>query len=167
MQALISVLAELSQKTREQLKPNHEHTAKMGEISYIALWARINKNTDWSTGSLAHPFAHSLARLTHSALLASLARSTALTYLLTLLTPSLVGQWMIRWLFILCFFLFWPIVHRYFQFPHPAPSYVFVLILFQFIFSLSQVLFWYHLISDIRMAPSIKHSLKPAWRPFT
>ena len=52
-----------------------------------ALWARITKNTDWSTGPLARPFAHSLARLTrlltphyslHSrTLLCSLARSLA------------------------------------------------------------------------------------------
>ena len=30
--------------------------------------------------------------------------------LLTSLTPSLVGQWMMIWLFILCFILIWPIV---------------------------------------------------------
>ena len=29
-----------------------------------ALWARTTKNTDWSTGPLARPFAHSLAPLT-------------------------------------------------------------------------------------------------------
>ena len=43
----------------------------------IALWARISKNTDWSTGLLAYPLAHSLAQFARS---------------LTLLTPSLVGQ---------------------------------------------------------------------------
>ena len=31
-----------------------------------ALWARITKNTDWSTGPLAHPFACSVAPLTRS-----------------------------------------------------------------------------------------------------
>ena len=30
---------------------------------------------------------------------------------LTLLTPSLMGKWMMRWLFILGFFPFWTIVH--------------------------------------------------------
>ena len=33
---------------------------------YAALWARITKNTDWSTGPLACPFARSLAPLTRS-----------------------------------------------------------------------------------------------------
>ena len=44
----------------------------------LALWARIPKNADWSTGRFAHLFAHSLAPLTHSlacAPLRSLARS--------------------------------------------------------------------------------------------
>ena len=31
-----------------------------------ALWAGITKNTDWSTGTFAYPFAHSLAPLTRS-----------------------------------------------------------------------------------------------------
>ena len=34
--------------------------------SYIALWTITAKNTDWSTGPLARPFARSLAPLTHS-----------------------------------------------------------------------------------------------------
>ena len=78
----------------------------------FALWARITKNTDWSTGPLARPFARSLAPLTrllaldcslHSRpLLRSLANS------LTSLTPSLVGQWMIGWLFFCVFFYFRP-----------------------------------------------------------
>ena len=32
---------------------------------------------------------------------------------LTLLNPSLVGKWIIRWLFFLCFFLFFTIVYRW------------------------------------------------------
>ena len=51
----------------------------------------------WATPSSVRSF----ARTVHS-----FARS------LTSLTPSLVGQWMIGWLFILCFFLFWPRVKR-------------------------------------------------------
>ena len=31
----------------------------------LALWSRITRNTDWSTGPLACPFARSLAPLTH------------------------------------------------------------------------------------------------------
>ena len=52
--------------------------------------------------------AHSFARsLTHS-LVHSLTHS--LVHLLTSLTPRLVGQWTVGWLFVLCFFLFWTIV---------------------------------------------------------
>ena len=58
-----------------------------------------------STGPLARPFARSLASLTRS-LAHSFARS------LTSLTPLLVGQWMIGWLFCLCFFPFSTIVHN-------------------------------------------------------
>ena len=58
-----------------------------------ALWSITAKNTDWSTGPLARPFARSLTSLTP-------------------LTPSLVGQWMIGWLFCLCFFQFSTIVER-------------------------------------------------------
>ena len=88
-----------------------------------AQWARSTKNPDVSTGPFARPFSCSLAPLTGSlappCLLCSRAplRSAALRCAhwlarsLTLLAPSLVGQWLIRWLFILCFFLFWPIVH--------------------------------------------------------
>ena len=36
---------------------------------------------------------------------------------LTSLTPSLVGQWIMRWLFIVCYFPFWPIVRPYSPFP--------------------------------------------------
>ena len=60
------------------------HMMNIYRVVTFALWARIGKNTDWSTGPLPRPFARSL-------------------------TPSLRGQWMIRWLFILCFSLFWPI----------------------------------------------------------
>ena len=54
------------------------------------LWSRITKNTDWSTGPLARPFACSLAPLTHllalHCLLCShvpLAHTTALIHSLT------------------------------------------------------------------------------------
>ena len=60
---------------------------------------------------------HSLIRLlrtARSALLTSLARYAALNRLLarslTSLTPSLMGKWMIRWPFCLCFFPFSSIV---------------------------------------------------------
>ena len=43
---------------------------------------------------------------THSSI-RSFARTTR-AHSLNSLTPSIVGQWMIRWLFILYFFLFWP-----------------------------------------------------------
>ena len=64
------------------------------------LWSITAKNTDCSTGPLAHPFAHSLALLTRLLVpdrslrsrppLRSLVRSLARS--LTSLTPSLVGQ---------------------------------------------------------------------------
>ena len=62
-----------------------------------ALWARSSKKPDVRTWplALACPFVHSLAPLTRS---------------LALLTPLLMGQWMIGWLFFLCFFLFWTIM---------------------------------------------------------
>ena len=79
----------------------------------IALWAQTTKNTDWSTGPLACPFVRSF-----TCLLALLTCLLAPHYSLCLRAPlrSLVrllahfahfltvGQWMIGWLFILCFF---------------------------------------------------------------
>ena len=79
----------------------------------------ITKNADCSTGPLTRPFARSLAPLT---------RLLASHYSLRLRTPlrSLVcslahfahfracGTQMIRWLFILCFFQFWPTVPWWF-----------------------------------------------------
>ena len=72
----------------------------LGEGASIALWSGTNKNRDVSTGSLARPFAHSFALLTRSLAppcmlcsrtpLCSLVRS-----LVTSLTPSLVGKWII------------------------------------------------------------------------
>ena len=67
-------------------------------LNHRSLWPRISKNTDWSTGPLARPFAHSLAPLTHSIAPHYSLRSrsplcsAALTRLLTSLTPSLVGK---------------------------------------------------------------------------
>ena len=64
----------------------------------------IIKNPDRRTGPLARPFAGLLAPLVrllrHDRCAHSFARS------LTSLTPLLVGQWMIRWLIILCFFFY-------------------------------------------------------------
>ena len=75
------------------------------------LWARIIKNQDKSTGPLARPFARSLVPLTHSlAPSCLLCLSSPLHSLVrspTSLTPSLVGQWMIGWLLILCFFFYY------------------------------------------------------------
>ena len=71
----------------------------------IALRAWITKNIDRSTWPLACPFTHLFTAhsFTCSAVLALLARSAALTHLLTLLTPSLVGKWMVIWLFFCVF----------------------------------------------------------------
>ena len=85
------------------------------------LWSRTAKNTDCSTGPLARPLAHSLAPLTHLLALdcslrprpplRSLVRSLShFAHSLTLLTPSLVGKCIIRWLFCLCFFPFSTVV---------------------------------------------------------
>ena len=81
----------------------------------MTLWPRINKNPDVSTGPRTFPFACLLAPLTHSrapycslcsrALLRPLLYSLAHSF-----TPELVGKWMIKWLFLLRFFLFWTIV---------------------------------------------------------
>ena len=65
-----------------------------------ALWTITAKNTDISTGPLDRPFARSLApdcSLCSRPPLRSIVRS------LTSLTPSLVGQLIIGWLFILFF----------------------------------------------------------------
>ena len=59
---------------------------------YHALWARITKNPDWSTGPLAYPFTCTAYSFACSILPALLARSTALL-------PSLVEKWLMRWLF--------------------------------------------------------------------
>ena len=91
----------------------------------VTLWSKTTKNTDWSTGSLARPFAHSLTPLTRllapeSSLhshppLCSLVRSLAhLAHSLTLLTRSLRSlprSWDIDLsdgYFICVFFYFWP-----------------------------------------------------------
>ena len=86
--------------------------------AHSSQWARTTKNTDWSTGPPARPFTR---------LLTPLVRSHRLfTCSLTSLTPSLVGQWMIRWLSILCFFfLIWPIVQPWVLGPLlPKPTFL-------------------------------------------
>ena len=60
------------------------------KIIWGPLWSRTTKNPDVSTGPLAPPF----------------------IFLLTPLTPELVGKSIIRWLFCCFYFLFWTIVHR-------------------------------------------------------
>ena len=66
-----------------------------------------NRLKYWATRSFVCLFARTAHSFACSALRALLARSAALTSI----TPLLVGQWMIRWLFILFFFFsFWPIV---------------------------------------------------------
>ena len=78
----------------------------------MPLWAKTTKITDWRTEPLAYPFARSLAPLTHSlAPHYSLCSRPLLCSLICSLARLLVGQWLIRWLFILCFSLIWPIVH--------------------------------------------------------
>ena len=74
-----------------------------------AQWGRTAKNPDCSTGPLAHPFACLLALFSCSLAppcsLCSRASLHSLVILLAhFLTPALVGKWMIRWLFYLCFF---------------------------------------------------------------
>ena len=77
-------------------------------------WGRTPMNRDVGTGPVAqwatHSFVHLFACTAHS--LACTAHSLACSALLAhSLTPELMGKWMIRWLFLLCFFLFWTIVH--------------------------------------------------------
>ena len=91
---------------------SHHRSSQSHEFpTSMALWARITKSTDWSTGPLAHPFAHSLAPLTRSLAPHYSLFSRAPLRSLTSLTTSLVGKWMIGWLSNLFFFLFWPIMH--------------------------------------------------------
>ena len=59
-----------------RLQINSDNTAT---ATTAALWSGTNKNRDVSTGPFAHPFARTAHSLTCSALLASLARSAALT----------------------------------------------------------------------------------------
>ena len=61
-----------------------------------ALWVRIIKNPD---EELCHLFVHLLVCSHHS-----LIRLLRTAHSLTSLTPLLVGKWLIRWLFCLCFF---------------------------------------------------------------
>ena len=59
----------------------------------VAQWARIIKNTDWSTGPLARPFARTAHSFACSALIASLAPSAALTRSLARSLCSLPSSW--------------------------------------------------------------------------
>ena len=114
-----SIWQKKRQKNRtweERTKNKVKETWKTGwQWVTVALWARIIWNKDWSTGPLTHPFARSLAPLlVHLLRTTCFARALccahSLARSLTSLTSLLVGQWLIRWLFILCFFLFMAIV---------------------------------------------------------
>ena len=77
----------------------------------VPRWARIFKNTDWSTGPLAHPFARSLASLTPSLAphysLRSRPPLRSLVRSLAHFAHSLArGKVNFRWLFCLCFFFY-------------------------------------------------------------
>ena len=67
----------------------------------------------WATRSSVRLFARTAHSFACSALLASLARSTALTRSLTHSLALGTVNAMIGWVFFLCFSLFWPIVGRY------------------------------------------------------
>ena len=79
-------------------KGKNNPRANDASVRRDALWSGTNKNRDVSTG----PSIRSFARTAHS---------FACSGLLTSLTPLLVGQWMIRWLFFQIFFLFSTIVY--------------------------------------------------------
>ena len=82
----------------------------------VALWSRITRNTDWSTGPLARPFVYLRRSLICLLCLACFTHTLCYAHSLTLLTPSLMGNWLLGWLFFLCFSLFWTIVRRHFCF---------------------------------------------------
>ena len=101
-----SALRMLFFKTTRQLQPIvlvdtnwqcFNLSAKMGitpiEMMTIPLWARKIKNPDESTGPLARPFACTAHSFACSTLLASLARSAALTCLLVRSLCSLPRSW--------------------------------------------------------------------------
>ena len=73
-----------------------DETGVEADETGIALWAKITKTTDWSTGPLACPFACLLAPLTCSLVphysLRSRAPLRTLARLLTSLSSLLVGQ---------------------------------------------------------------------------
>ena len=66
---------------------------------------------------LGHSLVHSHHLLVRLLRTVCFAHRHCCTYLficsLTLLTPELMGKWMIRCLLFLCFFLFWTIVHTH------------------------------------------------------
>ena len=66
-------------------------------LSTTSLWARSTKNTDWSTGPLARPFARTAHSFACSALLASLACSAALTRSLARSLCSPPRSWDSEW----------------------------------------------------------------------
>ena len=95
-------------KGKQKAEENVEKDTKQKTIikSATSQWARTTKNTDSSTGTHARPFARLLALLTRSLTPHYLLRSCSLT-------RSHPSSWDSEWLFILCFFLFWPMVHLF------------------------------------------------------
>ena len=99
--------------------PNMQNPlAKNAEDGTSALRARITKNTDWSTGPLARPFARLLTPLTHllaphcSALLrTALARFARALRCAHLLTRSLLRSWESEWLDGYLFCVFFVLAH--------------------------------------------------------
>ena len=82
-------------RSRRRAQPSF-HTWKF-HMESSCLWARSTKNTDWSTGPLTHPFAHSLAPLT--CLLAPHYSLRSLACLLCSLPSSRDSDWLDRYLF--------------------------------------------------------------------
>ena len=86
-------------------------------LLFGSLWFRTSKNWDVTTGPFACPFACLLTPLTYLLALHCLLCSHTLLHLLLgpiahLLTPELVGKWLIRCASIR---LFWTIVHHFFS----------------------------------------------------
>ena len=65
----------------------------------------------WTTRSSVCSFSRTAHLLCNTRFVRALYCAHSLTLSLTSLSPFLLGLYMIRWLFILCFFLFWPTMH--------------------------------------------------------
>ena len=67
--------------------------------------------TYWVTRSSIRSFARMQHSLVHLLRTTRFSCTLCWARLLTFFTPPLLGQWMIKWLFFLCFSPFWTIVH--------------------------------------------------------